>query len=99
MSRDRRGVEHGRSVAQIHEHEEALAAAERAAGDSRGPSISPASELIEATARSGKPECAADPLASLGAIVEPADTAFGKLEIGSRKELRAAMSDAAVVTA
>jgi DNA-binding CsgD family transcriptional regulator len=57
-------------------YDDALAAAERAAQDPRGLglSISLAAELIEAAARSGKPERAADPLAALAAIAGAAGT-------------------------
>jgi DNA-binding CsgD family transcriptional regulator len=55
-------------------YDEALAAAERAAGDPRGLGLSIwlASELIEAAVRGGKPERATGPLASLAAIAEAA---------------------------
>jgi DNA-binding CsgD family transcriptional regulator len=55
-------------------YDDALAAAERAAGDPRGLGLSIwlASELIEAAARSGKPERAAGPLAALAVIAEAA---------------------------
>jgi DNA-binding CsgD family transcriptional regulator len=57
-------------------YDDALAAAERAAEDPRGLGLSIwlASELIEAAARSGNPERAANPLASLAAIAEAAGT-------------------------
>jgi DNA-binding CsgD family transcriptional regulator len=57
-------------------YDDALAAAERAAEDPRGLGLSIwlVSELIEAAARSRKPERAAGPLASLAAIAEAAGT-------------------------
>jgi DNA-binding CsgD family transcriptional regulator len=57
-------------------YDDALAAAERAARDVRGLGLffSLASELIEAAARSGKSERAAEPLASLGTIAEASGT-------------------------
>jgi DNA-binding CsgD family transcriptional regulator len=57
-------------------YDDALAAAERAAHDPRGLGLSIwlASELIEAAVRSGKPERAAGPLASLAVIAEAAGT-------------------------
>jgi DNA-binding CsgD family transcriptional regulator len=57
-------------------YEDALAAAERAAGAARGlgPSIWLLAELIEAAARSGQPERAAGPLAQLAEITQAAGT-------------------------
>ena len=57
-------------------YEDALAAAERAAGTARGlgPSIWLLAELIEAAARSGQPERATGPLAQLADITQAAGT-------------------------
>src|ERR1700733_13812373 len=57
-------------------YEDALAAAERAAGAARGlgPSIWLLAELIEAAARSGQPERATGPLAQLAEITQAAGT-------------------------
>jgi DNA-binding CsgD family transcriptional regulator len=57
-------------------YDEALAAAERTAEDPRGLGLSIwlATELIEAAVRSGKPERASGPLASLAVIAEAAGT-------------------------
>jgi DNA-binding CsgD family transcriptional regulator len=57
-------------------YEDALAAAERAAGDARGlgPSMLLLAELVEAAARCGQAERATGPLAQLAAMAEAAGT-------------------------
>ncbi len=75
-------------------YEDALAAAERAAADPRGPaqSIWVLAELIEAAVRSGQRERATDPLAQLAELTHAADTDWA---LGTHARVSALLAEGA----